>query len=415
MNMHSNQFASTSAAPALIGLPTLAKLAFDGCDLAPVWNELIMRAKADANDAAALMDLSTVAHLQGRPDDRLALQAMALKISRHYGLPSTLPAAKPLRLLALMAPGDFMANIPIEFMLDGSAVALELLYLCEDEPLPPLPTHDVALVAIAESSGNQALLRQLAKLAPAWPRPLLNAPEHIARLTREGTWDVLKSAPGVTMPMNAPIDRANLARIAQGALAVASVLGGAGFPIIARPEDSHAGHGLEKLDDNGAIAAYLETRPEQQFSIAPFIDYRSADGLFRKYRIALIAGKPYACHMAVSSHWMIHYLNAEMRERAERRAEEARFFAEFERDFAVRHARALAAINERFGLDYIPFDCGETADGKLLVFEAGTNMIVHSMDPPDLFPYKPPQMRKVFGALEDMLRAACGAPKAAVA
>ena len=84
--------------------------------------------------------------------------------------------------------------------------------------------------------------------------------------------------------------------------------------------------------------------------------------------------------------------------------------------FAVRHARAFAAINERFGLDYIPFDCGETPDGKLLVFEAGTNMIVHSMDPPDLFPYKPPQMCKVFGAFQAMLRGACAAEaEAAVA
>jgi hypothetical protein len=414
MNMHA--VVEADAAPTLIGLPALAKLAFDGCDLAPIWNELVMRAKDDPSDAAALMDLSTIAHLQGRPDDRLALQAMALKISRRYGLPTTTTAAKPLRLLALMAPGDFMANIPIEFMLDGSAVALEMLYLSGDGPLPALPGHDVALVAIAESSGNQALLRQMAKLAPTWPKPLLNAPAHIARLTREGTWELLKSTPGVMMPMNAAIARADLARIAQRALAVEDVLGGAGFPIIARPEDSHAGHGLEKLDDTGAVAAYLGARPEDCFAIAPFIDYRGADGLYRKYRIALIAGKPYACHMAISTHWMIHYLNAEMRERAERRAEEARFFAEFDNVFAARHARALAAINERFALDYIPFDCGETPDGQLLVFEAGTNMIVHSMDPPDLFPYKPPQMRKVFGAFQAMLRQACGAAaEAAVA
>ncbi len=209
--------------------------------------------------------------------------------------------------------------------------------------------------------------------------------------------------------MNVDIGRAELTRLAQGARDIGAVLNGARFPIIARPADSHAGTGLEKLDDATALAAYLATRPEDDFSIAPYIDYRSADGLFRKYRIALIAGRPYACHMAVSAHWMIHYLNADMRARPERRAEEAHFFATFDEDFAVRHARALAEIDARFGLDYIPFDCGETPDGRLLVFEAGTNMIVHSMDPPDLFPYKPAQMRKVFGAFEAMLRAKCGA------
>jgi hypothetical protein len=35
-------------------------------------------------------------------------------------------------------------------------------------------------------------------------------------------------------------------------------------------------------------------------------------------------------------------------------------------------------------------------------------MIVHSMDPPELFPYKPPQMEKVFGAFRAMLRGARG-------
>jgi hypothetical protein len=120
--------------------------------------------------------------------------------------------------------------------------------------------------------------------------------------------------------------------------------------------------------------------------------------------------------MAVSAHWMIHYLNAEMMTQAGRRAEEARFMATFEGDFAVRHAAALAAIAERVGLEYLPFDCGETRDGRLLVFETGTNMIVHAMDSPELFPYKRPQMKKVFAAFETMLREVCRrAPGIAIA
>jgi hypothetical protein len=95
-----------------------------------------------------------------------------------------------------------------------------------------------------------------------------------------------------------------------------------------------------------------------------------------------------------------------MMESAGKRAEEARFMAEFERDFAVRHGVALAAVAERIGLDYVTMDCAEAPDGRLLVFEAGNGMIVHAMDPPALFPYKEPQMRKVFGAFEAMLRSA---------
>jgi hypothetical protein len=43
-------------------------------------------------------------------------------------------------------------------------------------------------------------------------------------------------------------------------------------------------------------------------------------------------------------------------------------------------------------------------DGRLLIFEVGNGMIVHAMDHPDLFPYKRPQMDKVFSAFQMMLR-----------
>ena len=63
----------------------------------------------------------------------------------------------------------------------------------------------------------------------------------------------------------------------------------------------------------------------------------------------------------------------------------------------------LGPLAERVGLDYFGIDCGETPEGELLIFEADVAMIVHAMDPPDLFPYKRPQMRKVFDAFRAML------------
>ncbi|HLL26092.1 MAG TPA: hypothetical protein VKT73_00370 [Xanthobacteraceae bacterium] len=406
MNFHPRHgtAAIEPSVPVPIGLPALAKLAFDGCDLAPVWNQLVHRVTADPLDAAAYMDLSTIAHLQGRPEDRIALQSEALRLQRIYRQPSAIDGPHSLRLLAFMAPGDFMANIPIEFLLEGSSVRLDMVYVLPGAGLPELPDHDLAFVAMAETDPNQILLRGLEDILRSWQRPVVNAPAKIARLTRDGTWELLKSAPGLTVPRNARIDRPSLARIGGGDAAIEEFLPDSSFPVIARPLDSHAGNGLAKLDDRAAIASYLQQRPEAEFYIAPFIDYRGSDGFFRKYRVVLIGGRPYASHMAISSEWMIHYLNAGMMESAWKRDEEARFMADFDRDFSVRHAVALTAIADRFGLEYIPFDCGETRDGKLLFFESGTNMIVHSMDSPDLFPYKKPQMEKLFSAFRNMLK-----------
>lgn len=392
-----------------IGMAALCKMAFDGFDLAPVWNRLVHRVQAQPNDAAALLDLSTIAQLQGRPQDRRELQAAALKLQQIYRRPAAVGAVRPLKLLAFMAAGDFMANTPLEFMLEGSSIVLDMMYVVPGAPLPEPLEHDVALVAIDESDETVPVLREIARLVKSWPRPVVNAPDRIARLTRAGTWALLKSAPGIVMPVNVRLDRATFAKVGAGSVAIESILDGAGFPIIARPFWSQAGMGLVKLDSAAAIDAYLREWADAEFYLAPFIDYRSRDGLFRKARVAIIEGRPFVCHMAISEHWMIHYLNANMREDAAKRAEEARFMANFDSEFGARHAAAFAAIAERSGLEYLPIDCAETADGQLLVFEAGTAMIVHSMDPPDLFPYKRPQMEKVFKAFQAMLHNAARA------
>lgn len=386
----------------LEGLAVLGRMAASGVDMMPLQQDLLNRAIADPSQADILMDLSTILQLTGNRDAGLAVQAQALESKRLYQPPLARPAV--LRLLALMAPGDFMANTPIEFILEGADVQLDLLYLLPGEPLPAtLPEHDVLLVGVGESEQNLPLLKQLAAFVPSAPRPVLNAPDRIARLSRDGVWQMLKGAPGIEIPMSARIPRGTLAKIGEEALAIGDFLEDGVFPIIARPTGSHAGIGLVKIDSPALIGDYLASRTEDDFYISRFVDYSGADGLFGKYRIVLIKGRPFICHLAISSEWMVHYLNAGMTESAEKRAEEARVMATFDDDFARRHATAFRAIAERSGLDYIGIDCAETKDGKLLVFEIDTAMIIHDMDPAEMFPYKGPQMRKVFDAFRDML------------
>jgi glutathione synthase/RimK-type ligase-like ATP-grasp enzyme len=174
------------------------------------------------------------------------------------------------------------------------------------------------------------------------------------------------------------------------------------FPVILRPEGSHGGRGLEKIDSPEEISGYLSRVEGAEFFLSPFIDYSGEDGLFRKFRVALIDGVPFASHMATSPHWMVHYVNADMYENAARRAEEADFMANFA-DFARRHHGALEAIAQRTQLDYVCIDCAETRDGQLLVFEIDHAMVVHAMDSEDLFPYKQAHMHKLQNAFRDFL------------
>jgi glutathione synthase/RimK-type ligase-like ATP-grasp enzyme len=390
----------------LIGVAPLMRRAFAGEDLSPIGQVLLERAQTYPNDAHAYMDFSTVLQLTGNRDDALAVQAEAIMLQPHY----TIPAASPgLTLLVLMGPGDLMANTPVEFLVEDSDVTLELLYLRADEDFPEqVPDHDVMLVAVAESEANQPLLERLIDYTSDWPRPVINRPAQLRATSRDGLSAALRGLPGVEMPVAVRTGLSTLNAIAAGTQAIDSLLPDGAFPIIVRPLGSHAGTNLQKIDTPAALGQYLLEVEGPQFYVSRFVDYRGADGLFRKYRIVLIEGKPYICHYAISQNWMIHYLNAGMTESAEKRAEEAAEMARFDRGFALRHQAALQAIDQRMGLPYLGIDCAEMPNGDLLIFEADNAMIVHSMDPEDMFPYKAPAMRKVFNAFRELLAKSVG-------
>src|SRR3954454_9931013 len=73
------------AAPATsLGLAFLGRLVFEGDRLGGVWNDLIARLDADAADAGAMLDLSTLLQMRGDREGGLKLQAAALAKSRGY-------------------------------------------------------------------------------------------------------------------------------------------------------------------------------------------------------------------------------------------------------------------------------------------------------------------------------------------
>ena len=394
----------TTEPHALMGLAALMTRAFNGDDLTRQGNELIEYASShpDAGGANALMDLSIVLHLKGSHDVAFDMQNEALKLKQCYQLPAQGEPA--VRLLAIMGPGDLAANTPLEFLVENSDIELNMLFIAPWLPLPQqVPDHDVAFVAVGESEQSLQTLQLADGLAQVWPRPVLNAPEHIARLTRDGVSAMLANVPGVEIPSTVRVPCPILEQVANGSQPLSAVLNGGEFPVIVRPRDSHAGKGLDKADDAAQLAAYLEAHPQDEFYLSRYVDYRSGDGQFRKYRLVLIDGKPYASHMAISDHWVVHYVSGGMVDGAPKRAEEERFMAQFDEDFAQRHAAALHGIAQAAGLEYLVIDCAETQDGKLLVFEIDNSAVVHAMDPVALFPYKQPQMRKVFEGFRTML------------
>jgi hypothetical protein len=395
-----------SAAPACanrIGVARLTKMAVTGNDLRPLWQQLIGKVLDGTAEAGEGLDLSLIAQLLGDKQSGLAIQDEILASHQLFRSPCSVQAPR-LRVLALAAATDMGSNTPIEFLLEQSGIELMTLYVIPQVELPmPLPDHDVAIVIASDSEECRDALRKIDLMASRWPRPLLNPPRLVCNLDRDKLHGLLAGIEGLEIPTTTGVTRVQLSDLLQSTDALKNIAADLAFPVIVRPRGSHAGAGLAKIDDHAALARYLGERHEQNFFISRFVDYAGDDGLFRKCRIVFIDGQPYACHMAVADRWDIWYLNAGMSASASKRLEEETFMRTFDTGFARRHQTALTGLAGRIGLDYFTVDCAETKNGSLLIFEADNTAIVHDMDPPEIFPYKPPQMHKIFKAFAAML------------
>ncbi len=384
------------------GLAPFLRMSIAGIDILPYGQEMLALAAARPDDANLWMNLSLAMQCLGQRQTGLAIQGQALAIRRIYHLAASVQPAS-LRVLMLMVPGDLSANTPLECLLEDSDIDLIFYYVTPGAPLVlPVPDHDIVLVGVSEADENHALLASLETILAAWPKPVINAPQHIPSTGRELASRLLQGAPGLLIPPTLRASRDVLQAIATGATRLPDSFEATDFPIIVRPVGSHAGHDLGRMEAPGDLVPYLAGVDESEFFVSRFIDYSGQDGRFRKMRVALIDGAPFACHMGVSSNWMIHYLNAGMYEEAWKREEEAVFMAAFDA-FAQRHRAALEAVWRRTKLDYLCIDCAETPDGQLLVFEIDHAMVVHAMDSEAMFPYKQTHMRKVKEAFRDYL------------
>ena len=348
---------------------------------------------AVARDDRALdahLGIYEVAQILRRPELALEHQAAAIALAPVHSTPAS--EREDYALLVPCAPGPYTANMPADLLFDARFVTLHRWYVDPAGSVPPLPAHDAVFVAIGESDEAAPHLRAVERYLAAAGRPVLNPPELIARLGRVPLAETFASARYCRVVTTTRIARDRYAA------------GGFPVPHIVRPVGSHGGHGLERIDDDAQRAAYLATCGADWLYVAPFVDYSSADGFFRKYRIVFVDGEPFAFHLAISPRWMVHYYNAPMAEHQWMRDEEHAFLARIGDVFSGELAAALRETAELLPLDYVGIDCAIDRDGKLLIFEADNALIIHLLDDPALFGYKHVYVPRILEALDAMVR-----------
>jgi tetratricopeptide (TPR) repeat protein len=311
------------------------------------------------------------------------------------------PAAKypaDFRVLALFAP--FAGNLPTDYLFSDAAYDTDTLALLAGSQFDAeLLKQDVQVVVNLISDADQAdgLLPLAAEFAGRFGKPVVNDPGKIQRTTRDSVAVLLQGIPGcrVAKVFRQKAGSALAAATLQAELPLSSTL-------LVRPAGTHGGDDFEKIEGADALAALLEQGADGDRYFIEYVDYRSADGYFRKYRFIFVDGQILPYHLAIADDWKVHHDSTDMADYAWMQQEEEAFLGDPGSVFNPGHYQMLREIQQRIGLDYFGIDCGLDRSGDLVVFEVNASMLVHGQN--DDFPYKTPFVRRIKAAFDEMLR-----------
>jgi hypothetical protein len=286
--------------------------------------------------------------------------------------------------------------VPIRHLLDDKVFRTFVILPNVYDPEAPLPPHDVVFNAIGDAdSCGLALDRAVTLMDRTWV-PVINSPAAVLRTGRAANAQRLGQIPGVIAPRIANFSRATL---------TAETLARRGFvfPFLLRAPGYHNGRHFVRVENVCGLTEALGELPGDELTVIQYLDARGADGKYRKYRIMMIGGRLFPLHLAISSHWKIHYVTADMTDDARHRAEESRFLRDMPAALGARAIAALGNIQEALGLDYAGIDFGLSPDGDVLLFEANATMTVLPPGQDRRWDYKRAAVRSVEDAVRNML------------
>jgi tetratricopeptide (TPR) repeat protein len=306
------------------------------------------------------------------------------------------------RVLLLKAPGIYPANALLDFCIDHNRTDLDVFYLTPQlAALPDLADTDIIFNAIGETEEHERAISLCLDLLASVHKPVINHPRYLQRVRRSALSTTLRDVPGCRTLPTLRLSR----QIVATAAGSNQELFAAELPLLIRPVDTHRGDGLELICSPAEFDAYLERHPAEHYHVTPFVHYQSPDGYYRKYRVIVVAGVPFAYHLAISEHWLVHYwrVTTLMRDNAWMRDEEERFLRRPEAVFP-KWETVFRGVADAIGLDYFGVDCTVTGNGDVLIFECDPSSFVHCRDAADdVFAYKYSYVPHIFSAIDDLL------------
>jgi tetratricopeptide (TPR) repeat protein len=353
-------------------------------------------ASINPDDADALYCIGNIREKLGDRDGAQAAYLRAVELRPLIRRPAAKSPAE-FRVLALFAP--FAGNTPTEYLLTGPAYETNTLAVFDgpDYDLDALRRNaDIVFNLISDADQAQTLLPLVADLVDRLGLPTINPPRNIQQTTREVVAQRLQGIAGCRIPrvLRLPADINPIATHEAAATFA--------MPVLVRPAGTHGGDDFERFDDVDEAVAFTARHPGAEHYLIEYLDYRSADGYFRKYRFIFIGEKILPYHLAIGLDWKLHHDSTDMIEHDWMQREEEAFLSDPTKFFTPDHYQSLRAIRQALDLGYLGIDCGLDRSGNLVVFEVNASMLIHQQN--EKFPYKAPFVERIRLAFDAMLR-----------
>jgi tetratricopeptide (TPR) repeat protein/glutathione synthase/RimK-type ligase-like ATP-grasp enzyme len=350
-----------------------------------------------AYDTNTFVELGNILMRQKRTDAALVMFRQAKTLQPLITWPANQPKAE---FSAVFLDTPMGGSTPVNYLAGKAKYDRHFHCVLPDTP------DDVALLRskadvvfnmICNADDGGEVLAQAADLVDRMGRPTINHPRTILRTDRESIARRFADIPRCVIP--------NTLRIAGMALIEAASRGELAefrLPLLVRVAGPHGGEDFGKFESWRDIADFVAGAPEQIYYVIEFINYRSADGFFRKYRVIFVDGEILPYHLAIHDDWKVHHFRTDMANHEWMRREEERFLENIGGVFDAAHQDALRAMAGATGLDYGGIDCGLDRDGRIVVFEANASMLVHD-EKNQQFAYKNPYVARIKTAFDAMM------------
>ena len=215
--------------------------------------------------------------------------------------------------------------------------------------------------------------------------PVFNHPRAVQLTRRDHIYDRLNHIEGLIIPKTihftatSPTDVKNALR-----------KNNLTYPVIFRKTGDHGGISTTLLKNTSQIINVMHpyALDGSAFYATEFSDFASKDGNYRKYRIAVVEGRPYLRHMIISDNWLIHSSSREhMKNNPPLQEEEAKQLVEFDETLRSKVIDAVDEITSILQLDYYGIDCSIDAAGNMLAFEINPNMniLINNQQTPNIW------------------------------